>query len=106
MLFQKVQQIYPSNKYDFFPVCSLLTNRKTLYNSKIVQKIDPPFEPITALFTITGLRPKGLKCSSLAFQINDTKHPFIQTNKHFKAHLYCLFALFNCLFALFTPKLF
>ena len=26
----------PPNKYDFFPVCLLLTNHKTLYNFNIV----------------------------------------------------------------------
>ena len=28
--------IYPSNKYDLFPICLLLTNHETLYNLNIV----------------------------------------------------------------------
>ena len=54
---KKGTNIYPSNKYDFFPVILLLTNHKTLYNSNIVLTFHPPFEPITALFTISGLWP-------------------------------------------------
>ena len=47
--------IYPSNKYDFFPVILSLTNHETLYNLNIVLSFHPPFKPMTALFTITGL---------------------------------------------------
>ena len=50
--------IYPSYKYEFFPVFLLLTNQGTLYNLNIVLRFHPPFEPITTLFTITGLWPK------------------------------------------------
>ena len=58
MLFQKVQQnIYPSNKYEFFPVILLLTNHEALYNLNIVLSFHPHFEPIIAFFTITGLWP-------------------------------------------------
>ena len=47
--------IYPSGKYDVFPKIVLLTNHETLYNLDIVLSCHPPFEPIIALFTITGL---------------------------------------------------
>ena len=49
--------ISTSNKYDFFRICLLLTNNETLYNLNIVLSFHPLFEPITALFTITGLWP-------------------------------------------------
>ena len=58
MLFQKVQQIYyPSNKYDFFPRMFIFDqlSHETVYILHIVLRFHPPFEPITALFTITGL---------------------------------------------------
>ena len=51
--------IYPSNKYDFFPVTLLLTNHETLYNLNIVLNFHPSFEPITAFLTITRLWPIG-----------------------------------------------
>ena len=47
--------IYPSNKYDFFPVILSLTKHETLNNLNIVLSFHEPFEPITALLTITGL---------------------------------------------------
>ena len=47
-------KIYPSNKYNIFPVILLLTNHETPYNLNIVLSFQPPFEPITAPFTITG----------------------------------------------------
>ena len=53
---KKVQQIY--NKYDFFSENILLTNHETLYYLDIVLSFYRPFEPSTALFTITGLWPK------------------------------------------------
>ena len=46
--------IYPSNKYDFFPACLFLTNHETLYNLNTVLSFHPPFGPIT-LFAIIGL---------------------------------------------------
>ena len=49
--------IYPSDKYDFFPVILSLTNHETPYNLNIVLSFHPPFEPMTALFTIKGLCP-------------------------------------------------
>ena len=70
MLFQKVQQIlviHPSNIYDFFPVILILTNHEPLYIITIVLGFHPPFELITAIFTITGLSPTV--CDN---QINDT----------------------------------
>ena len=44
-----------SNKYDFFPVCILLTNHETLYNLNIVLSFHQPLEPINAF-----LQPKIL----------------------------------------------
>ena len=49
--------IYPSNKYDFFRVILLLTNHDALFNINIVLSFHPPFEPISALFTITITDP-------------------------------------------------
>ena len=49
--------IYPSSKYEHFPVILLLTNQETLFNISIVLTFHPPFEPINALFTIIGLWP-------------------------------------------------
>ena len=46
----------PSNKYVFFPVISLLTNHEAPFNLNIVLRFHPPFEPISALFTISDLR--------------------------------------------------
>ena len=69
-------KIYPSNKYDLFPVISLLTNHETPYILNIVLSFHSPFEPITALlklhasthllsqllpfFEITGMWPEDL----------------------------------------------
>ena len=50
---KKVQQLY--SKYEYFPVILLLTNHATFFNINIVLSIHPPFEPISALFTIKGL---------------------------------------------------
>ena len=50
--------IYPPSKYECFPLILLLTNYKTLFNINIVLSFHPPFEPISALFTITGLWPE------------------------------------------------
>ena len=49
--------IYPTDKYDIFPIILLLTNHETLYNLNIVLSLHAPFKPITALFTIKGLWP-------------------------------------------------
>ena len=49
--------IYPSSTYEYFQVILLLTNHETLFNINIVLSIHQPFEPISALFTITGLWP-------------------------------------------------
>ena len=38
--------ICPSRRYDFFPVCLLLTNYETFYNLIIVLSVQPPFEPV------------------------------------------------------------
>ena len=50
--------IYQSKKSDFFPVILLFTNHQTLYNLNIMLSCHPPFEPITAYFTIVGLWSK------------------------------------------------
>ena len=52
---KRAAKIYPSNKYDNFPVILLLTNHEALYNLNIVLSFHQPFEPISAPFTITGL---------------------------------------------------
>ena len=51
VMFQNVQQIYTR----LFPIYLLLTHQETLYSLNIVLSFHPPFEPITALFIITGL---------------------------------------------------
>ena len=53
---QAVANMYPSNSYDFFPVCLLLTSQETLYNLNIVLSFYPPFEPISTFFTIACLK--------------------------------------------------
>ena len=40
------------NKYDFFPVCILLTNHETLYNLNIVLSFHPPLESINAFLQL------------------------------------------------------
>ena len=55
-----------SNKYAFFPVVLLMTNHEALYSLNIVLSFHPPFEPITAHFTITGLWP-AMKHSLLTY---------------------------------------
>ena len=52
---QGTANIYPSNKYNIFPVFLLLTNHETSHSLNIVLSFNPHFEPITVLFTITGL---------------------------------------------------
>ena len=49
--------IYPPYKYEFFLVILLLTYHEALFNSNIVLSFHPPFEPISAQLTITGLWP-------------------------------------------------
>ena len=51
MLFQKVQQRYTRLINTIYFLVLLLTNHETPYNLKILCS----FQPITALFTITGL---------------------------------------------------
>ena len=57
MLFfsKSAANIYPSNKQDFFSIILLLSNQEALCNLNIVLSFQQPFEPITAIFTITGL---------------------------------------------------
>ena len=50
-------KIYPSNKYNIFPSFIIDQSWNTLQLKNIVLSFHPPFEPITALFTITGLWP-------------------------------------------------
>ena len=60
MLFQKVQQrckIDLSNKYNIIPSFIIDQSWNTLQLKIIVLSFNPPFEPITALFTFTGLWP-------------------------------------------------
>ena len=48
-------KIYPSNKYNIFPSFIIDQSRNTLKLKNIVLSFHPHFEPITSLFTITGL---------------------------------------------------
>ena len=50
-------KIYPSNKYNIFPSFIIDQSWNTLQLKNIVLSFHPPFEPITSLFTITGLWP-------------------------------------------------
>ena len=51
-------KIYPSNKYNIFPSFIIDQSWNTLQLKNIVLSFHPPFEPISALFTFTGLWPK------------------------------------------------
>ena len=53
-------KMYPSNKYNIFPSFISDQSWNTLQLKNIVLSSHPPFEPITALFTITGLWPKAI----------------------------------------------
>ena len=48
-------KLYSSNKYNIFPTFIIDQSWNTLQLKNIVLSFHPPFEPITALFTITGL---------------------------------------------------
>ena len=50
-------KIYPSNKYNIFPSFIIDQSWNTLQLKNIVLSFHPPFEPISALFTFTGLWP-------------------------------------------------
>ena len=50
--------MYPSIKYNIFPSFIIDQSWNTLQLKNIVLSFHPPFEPITALFEITGLWPK------------------------------------------------
>ena len=50
-------KIYPSNKYIYFRSVIIDQSWNTLQLKNIVLRFHPPFEPITALFTISGLWP-------------------------------------------------
>ena len=66
----------------------LLTNHETLYNLYIVLSLHPPFGPITALFTITGLWPAvgSYFNSSQFYSIGKQMKRRIRINKYKKAH--------------------
>ena len=53
-------KIDPSNKYNIFPSFIIDQSWNTLQLKNIVLSFHPPFGPITALFTFTGLRPKSI----------------------------------------------
>ena len=53
-------KIDPSNKYNIFPSFIIDQSWNTLQLKIIVLSFHPPFQPITALFTFTGLWPKVL----------------------------------------------
>ena len=56
MLFQKnSENIYPSRKYEYFPIILLLANPETLFNLYIVLSFHPPFEPISALLQVCDI---------------------------------------------------
>ena len=50
-------KIDPSNKYNIFPSFIIDQSWNTLQLKNIVLSFHPPFQPITALFTFTGLWP-------------------------------------------------
>ena len=52
-------KIDPSNKYNIFPSFIIDQSLYTIQLKNIVLSFHPPFKPITALFTFTGLWPKG-----------------------------------------------
>ena len=60
-------KIDPSNKYNIFPSFIIDQSWNTLQLKNIVLSFHPPFEPITALFTFTGLWPmdSSFHCNSL-----------------------------------------
>ena len=62
MLFnmQSAGNVYSSSKYEYIPVILLLTNHETLFNINIMLSFHPPFEPISALLTTTGLWRKDI----------------------------------------------
>ena len=51
-------KMYTSDKYNIFPNFIIDQSWNTLQLKNIVLSFHPPFEPITALFTITGLWPE------------------------------------------------
>ena len=51
-------KIDPSNKYNIFPSFIIDQSWNSLQLKNIVLSFHPPFEPITALFTFTGLWPR------------------------------------------------
>ena len=53
-------KIYPSNKYNILPSFIIDQSWNTLQLKNIVLSFHPPFEPISALFTFTGLWPEML----------------------------------------------
>ena len=50
-------KIDPSNKYNIFPSFIIDQSLYTIQLKNIVLSFHPPFKPITALFTFTGLWP-------------------------------------------------
>ena len=53
-------KIYPSHKYNIFPSFIIDQSWNTLQLKNIVLSFHPHFEPISALFTFTGLWPKDI----------------------------------------------
>ena len=71
-----------SNKYNIFPSFIIDQSWNTLQLKNIVLSFHPPFEPITALFTFTGLWPKRCLSVILFFwRASVSYQPFIR--KHF-----------------------
>ena len=59
-------KIYPSNKYNIFPSFIIDQSWNTLQLKNIVLSFHPPFEPINALFTFTGLWPiSAINCKEI-----------------------------------------
>ena len=54
---KRTAKIDLSNKYNIFPSFIIDQSWNTLQLKNIVLSFHPPFEPITALFTFTGLWP-------------------------------------------------
>ena len=58
--FKKYNKDIPVYKYNIFPSFIIDQSWKTLQLKNIVLSFHPPFEPISALFTFTGLWPKDI----------------------------------------------
>ena len=101
--------IYPSNKYDFFPVILLLTNHEALFIIHIVLSFHPPFEPISAVFLqLQVCDPKSMQRQQYFFCLQTTtlyrRYFFCNTYATLRTELDCLLGLERDFSWSFTPK--